>query len=216
MREFVRLLAGVGGGALEGFTRGAGHARGHRASARSPWQIPSRGRTIPVTDHILFERLHDGVEPPVRATAASAGFDLRAWFASGAIDVWTGDRRAPRALEGGVAARTLTLAPGERTVIPLGFRATVPNGIEAQIRARSGTALKLGLILANGPGTIDPDYTGEWGVLVLNASSTPVRIAHGDRIAQLVLARFEVLPFVPGAVVQTTDRAGGFGSTGTR
>ena len=99
---------------------------------------------------------------------------------------------------------------------PLGFRATLPAGFEAQIRARSGTALKLGLILANGPGTIDPDYTGEWGALVLNASSAAVRIAHGDRIAQLVIARFEVLPFVAGSVVQTTERAGGFGSTGTR
>jgi dUTP pyrophosphatase len=100
-------------------------------------------------------------------------------------------------------------------VIPLGFRATVPVGVEAQIRARSGTALKLGLILANGPGTIDPDYVGEWGVLVLNASSEPITIRHGDRIAQLVLARFEVLDFIPGTVVQTTDRTGGFGSTGT-
>jgi dUTP pyrophosphatase len=169
-----------------------------------------------VSDYIIFERLHEAVEPPARATAASAGFDLRAWFANDSVDVWAGDKCAPRALEGAAGARTLTLAPGERTVIPLGFRATVPDGIEAQIRARSGTALKLGLILANGPGTIDPDYTGEWGVLVLNASNASVRIAHGDRIAQLVLARFEVLPFVPGAVVQTTERDGGFGSTGTR
>jgi dUTP pyrophosphatase len=130
--------------------------------------------------------------------------------------VWTGDARAPRALEGGAGARTVTLAPADRAVIPLGFRATLPHGIEAQVRARSGTALKLGLILANGPGTIDPDYTGEWGVLVLNASTAAVRITHGDRIAQLVFARFEVLPFVPGAVVQSTERSGGFGSTGTR
>ena len=164
----------------------------------------------------MFERLHHAVEPPTRATAASAGFDLRAWFAGASVEVWTGDQRAPRALEGAPGARTLTLAPAERAVIPLGFRATVPDGIEAQVRARSGTALKLGLILANGPGTIDPDYTGEWGVLVLNASTVAVRIAHGDRIAQLVLAKFEVLPFVAGAVVQTTERAGGFGSTGTR
>jgi dUTP pyrophosphatase len=166
---------------------------------------------------ILFEPLHDGVAPPTRATAASAGYDLRAWFAADVVDVWSPtNERSPRQLRGTPAQRVLVLAPGERSVIPLGFRATVPQGYEAQIRARSGTALKLGLILANGPGTIDPDYIGEWGVLVLNASSTDVRIAHGDRIAQMVIARFETLPFEPGVVVRTTEREGGFGSTGTR
>lgn len=165
---------------------------------------------------IIFEPLHEGVVPPQRATAASAGYDLRAFFSRDAVDVWSGDRCAPRGLEGAASARTLVLAPSDRAVIPLGFRATVPAGIEAQVRARSGTALKLGLILPNGPGTIDPDYIGEWGVLVLNASTAPIRITHGDRIAQLILARFEVLAFEPGVVVQTTERSGGFGSTGTR
>jgi dUTP pyrophosphatase len=166
--------------------------------------------------HIVFEPLHPGVVPPTRATAASAGYDLRAFFAHDSLDVWTGSARAPRALDGPDGERVLTLNSGDRAVVPLGFRATTPPGIEAQVRARSGTALKLGLILANGPGTIDPDYIGEWGVLVLNASTEAVRVAHGERIAQLVLARFEVLPFVPGVVVQTTDRDGGFGSTGVR
>ncbi|HYV97395.1 MAG TPA: dUTP diphosphatase [Gemmatimonadaceae bacterium] len=165
---------------------------------------------------ILFEPLHVGVTPPQRATAASAGYDLRAWFAGGAVDVWSGAERAPRMLEEHDGAHALWLDPGDRAVIPLGFRASTPRGVEAQVRARSGTALKLGLILANGPGTIDPDYTGEWGVLVLNASNVPVRVAHGDRIAQLVLARFEVLPFTQGTVVQTTERTGGFGSTGVK
>jgi dUTP pyrophosphatase len=165
---------------------------------------------------IVFEALHAGVTPPARATAASAGYDLRAFFSSDSVDVWSGDARAPRALEGAAPTRSLVLAPSDRAVVPLGFRATVPPGVEAQVRARSGTALKLGLILPNGPGTIDPDYIGEWGVLVLNASTVPVRIAHGDRIAQLILARFEVLEFEPGVVVQTTQRVGGFGSTGTR
>jgi dUTP pyrophosphatase len=169
-----------------------------------------------VADSILFEPLHAGVTPPTRATSASAGYDLRAWFANETLDVWSGDQRAPRALDGPPSARTVTLTPGERTVIPLGFRATLPTGFEAQIRARSGTALKLGLIVANGPGTIDPDYTGEWGVLMLNASTVPVRVTHGDRIAQVVLAQFAVLAFSAGTVVQTTERAGGFGSTGTR
>jgi dUTP pyrophosphatase len=166
---------------------------------------------------ILFEPLHPGVVPPGRATAASAGYDLRAWFAGDTIDVWNANNeRQPRPLKGDAAHRTMTLCPHERAIVPLGFRATVPAGFEAQIRARSGTALKLGLVLANGPGTIDPDYIGEWGVLVLNASGSEVRVAHGDRIAQMVLARFEVLDFQAGTVVQTTERVGGFGSTGTR
>jgi dUTP pyrophosphatase len=166
---------------------------------------------------ILFEPLHEGVAPPTRATGASAGYDLRAWFAADRVDIWSPDNeRSPRPLKGDARQRVLVLSPRERAVVPLGFRATVPQGFEAQIRARSGTALKLGLILANGPGTIDPDYIGEWGVLVLNASGTDVRITHGDRIAQMVVARFETLPFEPGVVVQTTERDGGFGSTGTR
>ena len=152
----------------------------------------------------------------MRATAASAGYDLRAWLTGASLDVWSGHQRGTRSLDGPESARSVTLAPGERAVIPLGFRATVPQGFEAQVRARSGMALKLGLIVANGPGTIDPDYTGEWGVLLLNASAAPVSITHGDRVAQLVLNRFEVLPFTPGVVVQTTERTGGFGSTGTR
>lgn len=165
---------------------------------------------------IIFEPLFPGVQPPLRATAASAGFDLRAWLTERPINVWTGHASAPRIPQESGGVRSITLQADERAVIPLGFRATVPDGIEAQVRARSGTALKLGLMLANGPGTIDPDYIGEWGVLVLNASGEPIIINHGDRIAQLVLARFEVLEFTPGVVVQTTERTGGFGSTGMK
>jgi dUTP pyrophosphatase len=159
---------------------------------------------------------------PERGTGAvspdSAGYDLKAWFAGDSVEIWEpGGARVGRALTRESAGSVLTLGPGERAVIPLGLRATLPAGFEAQVRARSGTALKLvGLILANGPGTIDPDYIGEWGVLVLNASGTGVRIAHGDRIAQLVVARFETVTFETGVVRQTTERTGGFGSTGTR
>jgi dUTP pyrophosphatase len=163
---------------------------------------------------ILFEPLHPGVEPPVQATTRSAGYDLRAWFASDQVDIWQGDTLAPRRLDGTDTQRTLRLAPLERAIIPLGFRATLPEGIEGQIRARSGVALKRGLIVPNAPGTIDPDYIGEWGVLVLNASASDIVIVHGERIAQLVLARFESLAFALGSVVPTTERAGGFGSTG--
>jgi dUTP pyrophosphatase len=184
---------------------------------RCPYRPPFPPTSAAHSMHdIIFEPLHADVAPPQRATASSAGYDLRAFFAAPTVDVWSGARSSSRELEGDAPHLTLVLAPGERAIVPLGFRATLPEGIEAQVRARSGTALKLGLILANGPGTIDPDYTGEWGVLVLNASSEPVRVAHGERIAQLVLARFEVLVFSLGTVVQTTERAGGFGSTGTR
>src|SRR5690606_36465991 len=131
------------------------------------------------------------VEPPARATTLSAGYDLRARFASETITVWQGTSTHVRPLSGGPGERTLTLATGERVIVPLGFRATLPAGIEGQIRARSGVALKRGLIVPNAPGTIYPDYTGEWGVLLLNAATTDVTIVHGERIAQLILARFE-------------------------
>ncbi len=163
---------------------------------------------------IRFEALHADVLPPARATAHSAGYDLRAWFAQDRHDVWSGAEVEARPLDGAPGSYVLTLGPLERSVIPLGFRATLPPGVEGQIRARSGLALKKGLIVPNAPGTIDPDYTGEWGVLVLNASSTPLTISHGERIAQLILAHFVSLPFVAGPVVPTTERAGGFGSTG--
>jgi|694.fasta_scaffold28686_6 dUTP pyrophosphatase len=163
---------------------------------------------------IVFEALHLGVEPPTRATAHSAGYDLRAWFATDTITVWQGTATHQRALSGAALEWTLTLAPGERVIVPLGFRASLPEGIEGQIRARSGVALKRGLIVPNAPGTIDPDYTGEWGVLLLNAATTDVTIVHGERIAQLILARFETAAFAPGTVTATTERAGGFGSTG--
>jgi dUTP pyrophosphatase len=166
--------------------------------------------------HITFQPLYEGVSPPLRATEHSAGYDLRAWFADETLAVWQGHTSAPRPLTGPSEARALTLAPRERAIVPLGFKATLPPGVEGQIRARSGLALKQGLIVPNAPGTIDPDYTGEWGVLVLNTSTADITITHGDRIAQLVLARFESLPFDAGTVTKTTTRAGGFGSTGAR
>jgi dUTP pyrophosphatase len=165
-------------------------------------------------DDILFEALHADVTPPVRATAHSAGYDLRAWFARDHIDVWSGAAVSTRPLGGSPGTYVLTLGERERAVVPLGFRATLPPGIEGQIRARSGLALKKGLIVPNAPGTIDPDYTGEWGVLVMNASTEPLTITHGERIAQLILTRFVSLGFTAGTVVPTTERAGGFGSTG--
>jgi dUTP pyrophosphatase len=99
-------------------------------------------------------------------------------------------------------------------LIPLGFKARLPRGIEAQIRPRSGTSFKKGLQIPNAPGTIDSDYPDEWMVIVRNPTSAPIQIDHGERIAQMVLARYEVLAVESGRVDVSTERVGGFGSTG--
>jgi dUTP pyrophosphatase len=163
---------------------------------------------------IHFEALHDGVRPPTRATSQSAGYDLSAWLTGTLPRVNTGAliaERAPLQTDGGPV---LELAPGEIALVPLGFRARLPAGYEAQIRPRSGTSFKRGLTIPNAPGTIDADFPDEWMVLVRNSSAQAVRIAHGERIAQAVLQRYEVLEWVSGAVGVTTERSGGFGSTG--
>jgi dUTP pyrophosphatase len=107
-----------------------------------------------------------------------------------------------------------TLNPGDVALIPTGFKASVPVGFEAQVRIRSSMAFKRGLILPNAPGTIDADYPDEWLIMVKNNSAQPVAIGHGERLAQVILHRFEVVPWVKGEVGVTTDRKGGFGSTG--
>jgi len=168
---------------------------------------------------ILFERLHDSVGLPARATANSAGHDLKAFLLGDAgVKLSMGGRqyeRMPKSAASGEGT-ILELLPDERAIVPLGFRATLPVGYEAQIRPRSGTSFKTSLVIANSPGTIDPDYNGEWGVLVKNDGVEPILIAHGERIAQMVIARYEVLEFEEGAVRRTTNRDGGFGSTGHR
>lgn len=112
------------------------------------------------------------------------------------------------------AGATITLAPGEKALLPLGFKAQLPVGYEAQVRPRSGTSLKTDLVIVNSPGTIDADYPDEWCVPVKNGGAGALTVRHGERIAQMVLARYETLSFTRGAVARTTDRAGGFGSTG--
>lgn len=111
--------------------------------------------------------------------------------------------------------RQVELAPGERALIPTGLRIEIPEGYEVQIRPRSGLALKHGITLPNSPGTIDSDYRGPLGVIVMNAGQKGFTISHGDRIAQMVVApvlqaRFELA----GALSETARGAGGFGSTG--
>ena len=131
------------------------------------------------------------VELPAYMTAAAAGMDLRA------------------ALEA-----ALELEPGARTLVPCGFALAIPRGYEAQIRPRSGLALKHGLSIPNAPGTIDSDYRGEVGVILVNLGGEAVRIEPGDRIAQLVVAPVARAVLREVDELDETDRgAGGFGHT---
>jgi dUTP pyrophosphatase len=162
---------------------------------------------------IIFEALHQGVEPPARATEGSAGADLKAYLLERTVRCSDGMRHWDEQL--GAPGR-LTLQPGVMALVPLGFKARLPAGIEAQIRPRSGAAFKKGLHVANAPGTVDCDYPDEWMVPVRNGGIGPLLIEHGERIAQVVLARYEVVAFEAGVVAASTSRAGGFGSTGQR
>lgn len=169
---------------------------------------------------IVFEALFPDVQLPTYATSLSAGMDAYAYLTGRELTVYhpqgmPDERETQEAsirlqLEGD----SLLLWPGWRVAIPLGFKAQLPAGWEMQVRSRSGLTLKQGLVVANAPGTIDADYPGEWAVILQNTGRAKVHIAHGDRIAQLVLAPVHRLPWTVGTVGQTTDRAGGFGSTG--
>lgn len=144
----------------------------------------------------------DGFDPdvplPSYETAGSAGADVRANLAEA-------DR-----------ARGITLSPGARALVPTGLRVEIPEGFEIQVRPRSGLALKHGISLPNTPGTIDSDYRGPLGVIVINHGSEPFTIEHGMRIAQLVLAPIVTASFKEVSALDASVRgAGGFGSTGT-
>lgn len=109
----------------------------------------------------------------------------------------------------------VTLNPGERALIPTGLHVEIPPGFEMQIRPRSGLALKQGLSLPNTPGTIDSDYRGPLGLIVINLGQEPIEIAHGQRIAQAVIAPVVQAEFAIVEQLSDTDRGeGGFGSTG--
>ena len=140
----------------------------------------------------------DGADPtvalPSYETAGAAGADVRA------------------NLPGKVS---VTLEPGARALIPTGLRIEIPLGYEVQVRPRSGLALKHGITLPNTPGTIDSDYRGPLGVIVLNAGQEAFEITHGERIAQLVVAPVVQAEFeLVDALGETERGAGGFGSTG--
>jgi dUTP pyrophosphatase len=163
---------------------------------------------------IIFEALHEGVEPPRRATAASAGHDLALCLRGGRVKVFRGPEAADRPVARDAVGAFVELAPGEKALFPLGFRMRLPVGYEAQVRPRSGTSLKTDLVIVNSPGTIDADFPDECCVPVKNGGVAPLRVRDGERIAQMVFARYETPSFADGAVTRTTERVGGFGSTG--
>lgn len=165
-------------------------------------------------DAVVIELLHDDAQPPRRATEGSAGYDLFAYLSQRTVECSDGVRRWSTATEVAAGNCRVVLSPGAMALIPLGFKARLPNGYEAQIRPRSGAAFKKGLGIPNAPGTVDSDFPDEWRVIVRNTTEQPLEIAHGERIAQMVLHRYEVLPFVSGKVGVSTQRIGGFGSTG--
>ncbi|MBU2868804.1 dUTP diphosphatase [Pacificibacter marinus] len=135
---------------------------------------------------------------PKHETAQAAGADVRANFAP--------DQR--------VAG--VTLDAGARALIPTGFAMEIPAGFEVQVRPRSGLALKHGISMVNTPGTIDADYRGPVGVLLINHGTEPFHIAHGERIAQLIVAPVVQGDYQLSDVLDETERgSGGFGSTGT-
>ncbi len=145
---------------------------------------------------IRVERLPhaEGLALPAYETAGSAGMDLRAAIGEG---------------------ETLVLEPGQRKLVPTGLKIALEPGYEAQVRPRSGLALKHGISAPNTPGTIDSDYRGEVGVILINLGELPFEIKRGDRIAQMVIARYEQAQMIEVEAVDETARgAGGFGSTG--
>ena len=136
----------------------------------------------------------EGLPLPAYATPGAAGMDLLA-----------------------AVATPLTLAPGQRTLVPTGLAIALPPGYELQVRPRSGLALKNGIVLPNSPGTVDEDYRGELQVIVMNAGTEPFTIERGMRIAQAVLAPVVRATWHEVAELDETQRGtGGFGSTGTR
>lgn len=111
----------------------------------------------------------------------------------------------------------LVLSPGSHALVPTGLKLELPKGMEAQVRPRSGLALKHGITVLNSPGTVDSDYRGEVGVILINLSRQPFTIGRGERIAQLVMAAVSQARLeVAQAISETVRGAGGFGSTGTK
>ena len=148
------------------------------------------------SNDILIEPLYPDVSLPVRATAGSAGHDLRAYVRDRTVSISDGVDQSTRSATNESGEWGITLEPREMALVPLGFRTRLPAGMEAQVRPRSGQAFRHALTIPNAPGTVDADYAEEWLVIVRNDAPVPRRIVHGERIAQVVFARYES-PGVP-------------------
>lgn len=145
---------------------------------------------------------------PEYATEGSAGMDVRAFIkkshgglSNEHLEQWT----------------SITLKPGERSLIPTGLYFELPEGYEMQVRPRSGLAIKNGITIVNAPGTLDSDYRGELKIILLNTSNEEFTINNGDRIAQIVIAKYQKAEFEVVEELGTTERGeGGFNSTGVK
>lgn len=154
---------------------------------------------MPVIKYLWDKGADQNIALPTYATAGAAGADLRA-------NLDQADRAAG-----------VEIAPMARLVIPTGLVVEIPPGFEMQVRPRSGLALKHGITLPNSPGTIDSDYRGPLGVLLINLGATPYIVAHGARIAQAIIAPVVQASFQPADMLPETGRGtGGFGSTGVK
>jgi dUTP pyrophosphatase len=159
---------------------------------------------------IEFKRTHDHTLPvPEYKTSGAAGMDVHACIQAQTLNL----------PDNGGTMSGLThvlIPPGSRSLIQTGFSANIPDGYEIQVRSRSGLALKDGIVVLNAPGTVDSDYTGEIGVIIANTGTTPFVVKHGDRIAQLVVARaLRAATQEIKTDLKVTDRgAGGYGHTG--
>ncbi|MTI88809.1 MAG: dUTP diphosphatase [Balneolaceae bacterium] len=145
---------------------------------------------------ILIKKLPHaaGLSLPAYESKSAAGMDIRA-----------------------ALSEPIVLKPGERTLIPTGLQMALPEGYEAQIRPRSGLAIRDGITMLNTPGTIDADYRGEVKVIAINHGDEEFTVTHGDRIAQMVIAPVTQFPIIEVTDLETTERgADGFGSTGVK
>ena len=159
--------------------------------------------------NLKIKRLTAGAHLPVYATPGAAAMDIHA-----DLSAYKGDRLINTSES--FADWAMSIGYGERKLISCGFAIELPAGYEAQIRSRSGLALKSGIMVLNSPGTIDSDYRGEIGVILMNLGSSML-IKHGDRIAQMVIAKVSAARIEFVEELGVTDRgADGFGSTGLR
>jgi len=148
-----------------------------------------------LTNTVLFKRLSPLAELPTYETAGAAGADVRACLET-------------------VNAQIIIM-PGKRALVPTGLACAIPAGFEIQVRPRSGLSLKHGVTVLNAPGTIDSDYRGPLGVILINHGEMPFTIRHGDRVAQFVVARVGQMPMAITEDLDDTARGqGGYGSTG--